>query len=161
MGTCRHKAFCIDAFVKQTSITEAVKWLYNFHASLPQDVACRFYMEEVFLQDMFYEDFDAEARLRGYYLPIAGDKRQKPDKFARIQAIAPLWERGMVTYDIRQKHNQHMINSINQTLGFQKGSTIHDDAPDADEGAIFKLMQQGRQEAFPGKIGKRKRRGGW
>jgi predicted phage terminase large subunit-like protein len=153
--------YAIDAFVKQTTITEAVQWLYDFHESLPEDVICEYYMEEVFLQDMFYEDFEAEARERGYYLPIQGDTRKKPDKYARIQAIAPLWERGLVTYDIRQKKNFHMLTGIDQTLGFQKGSSVHDDGPDADEGAIWKLQRRGHQSQFPGKTGKRKIKGGY
>ena len=121
--------YCIDAFVKQTSITEAVKWFYDLHESLPQNVIMDYYMEEVFLQDMFYEDFAIEARNRGYYLPIRGDKRDKGDKFARIQAIAALWERGLVTYNIDKRNSQHMISGIEQTLAFQKGASIHDDGP--------------------------------
>lgn len=155
------KLYNINAFCKQTTITEAVKWFYDFHESLPEDVICDYYMEEVFLQDMFFEDFENESKIRGYYLPIHGDKRQKPDKYARIQAIAALWERGLVTYDVKQKQNAHMLAAIDQLLGFQKGANIHDDAPDADEGAIHILMQRGRQEAFPGKIGHRKKKGDW
>jgi predicted phage terminase large subunit-like protein len=155
------KLYHFSAFCKQATITEAVKWFYDFHESVPTNVVCSYYMEEVFLQDMFFEDFEAEAKLRGYYLPIRGDKRQKPDKYARILAISPLWERGLVTYDIRQKKNSHMITGLDMTLGFQKGASIHDDGPDADEGAINILMSRGREQAFPGVLGERKNKGGW
>lgn len=150
------KLYNWEAFVKQCTITEAVKWFYDFHESLPEDVIVEYYMEDVFLQDMFFEDFEAEAQLRGYYLPIRGDKRKKPDKFARIQAITPLWERGLVTYNIRQKKNTHMINGIDQILGFQKGAAIHDDGPDADEGAIWLLQKSARVDNFESRIGKRR-----
>ncbi|MDP2723194.1 MAG: hypothetical protein Q8O72_10580 [Bacteroidales bacterium] len=150
--------YCLDSFCKQTSITEAIKWLFDFHESLPDDVICEYWMEEVFLQDMFFEDFENEAKLRGYYLPIRGDTRKKPDKFARIQAISPLWERGLVTYDIKQKKNYHMLTAVDQTLGFQKGASIHDDAPDADEGAIWKLQKNSHISENPGKTGKRNRK---
>ncbi len=149
------RLYQIDAFLKQTTITEAVKWIFDFHESLPDDVICEYWMEEVFLQDMFYEDFELEANNRGYYLPIQGDTRSKPDKFARIQAIAPLWERGMVTYNIRQKQNYFVQTGIDQLLGFQKGAHIHDDGPDADEGAIWILQRRGHMAEFPGRIGKR------
>jgi hypothetical protein len=152
----------LEAFVKQTTVTEAIKWMYDYYESLPEDVIVDFYMEEVFLQDMFYDDFELEAQERGYYLPIKGDTRKKPDKFMRIQALTPLWERGFVTYNIARKKDSHMRTGIDQTLGFQKGASIHDDAPDADEGAIWILQNRGRQDKFPGKIGKRKRnRAGW
>jgi len=149
----------IDAFCKQSTMTEAVQWLYDFHESLPTDVICDYYMEDVFLQDMFFEDFALEAAKRGYYLPIRGDKRQKPDKFSRIQAIAPLWERGFVTYNSAKQKSQHMIMGVEQTLGFQKGASIHDDGPDADEGAIWILQKRGRVEAQEPKFGLRKQRG--
>lgn len=156
------RLYNIDAFVKQGTITEAIKWAYDYYESLPEDVVCEFYMEEVFLQDMFYEDFKTEAEIRGYYLPIRGDKRKKPDKFARVQAISPYWERGLVTYNIKEKKNSHMQMGIDQTLGFQKGAAIHDDGPDADEGAISILQTKGRMQSFPGKTGARKNnRGGY
>ena len=48
------------------------------------------------MQDMILDDFTEEGNLRGYQLPITGDTRKKPDKFQRIEAISPLWERGFV-----------------------------------------------------------------
>jgi predicted phage terminase large subunit-like protein len=153
--------YCIDAFVKQTTITEAVRWLYDFHESLKDNVVVNYFMEEVFLQDMFYEDFESEARVRGYFLPIAGDKRQKPDKFMRIQAIAPLWERGYVIYNQAKRNSAHMIMGIEQTLAFEKGASVHDDGPDADEGAIWILQKRNRLESFEGSIGKRSHSKTW
>ncbi len=155
------KLYSIDAFVKQTSITEAVQWMYDYYESLPEDVICDFFMEEVFLQDMFYDDFEVEANIRNYFLPIQGDTRKKPDKFARIQALSPYYERGLVMHDIKQKNNYHMLLGIEQTLGFQKGSQIHDDSPDADEGAIHILQSRARVEAFEGRVRSRKRTGGY
>ncbi|NPV35087.1 MAG: phage terminase large subunit [Bacteroidales bacterium] len=149
------KLYCIDAFVKQTTLTEAIKWMYDFYEATRDIAAVEFYMEEVFMQDTFYDDFEAEARIRGYYLPIRGDTRHKPDKFSRIAAIAPLWERGLVIYNQARKTSAHMITGIEQTLAFQKGSAVHDDGPDADEGAIFILQRRGRVENFDIQIGLR------
>lgn len=155
-GKKGYKLYCIDAFCKQATITEAIKWMYDFHQKMPTDAVINWYMEEVFMQDTFYDDFEVEARERGYYLPISGDTRSKPDKFSRIQAISPKWERGLVIYNKRQSKNAHMITGIDQTLAFQKGSSIHDDGPDADEGAIWILEQNGRQESFDTLLGSRK-----
>lgn len=157
-GNIGHRLFKIDQYCKQGSITEAVKWLYDFHESLPEDVICEYWMEDVFLQDMFFDDFEAEGKIRGYFLPIRGDKRKKPDKHARIMALTPHYERGYVTHNIAQKKNTHMITAIDQTLGFQKGASIHDDAPDADEGAINKIQIASRNHEWPGSIGKRSRK---
>lgn len=47
------------------------------------------------MQDTILDEFRREGELRGYQLPITGDKRKKPDKFQRVEAISPLWERGL------------------------------------------------------------------
>ena len=38
-------------------------------------------------------------------------------------------------------------------LAFEKGMSGHDDSPDADEGAIYKLQQRSRQSAWEPSIG--------
>ena len=39
-----------------------------------------------------------------------------------------------------------MLAGIDQTLAFEKGMRGHDDAPDADEGAIWILQRDTRQK---------------
>jgi predicted phage terminase large subunit-like protein len=151
----------LKAFLKQCSINDSVKWFYDFHESLPEDVICDYYMEEVFLQDLFFDDFDNEGKLRGYILPIRGDKRAKPDKLIRISALSPLWQRGWVIYNEAEKKDADMITGIEQLLALEKGSSVHDDGPDADEGAIWLLQKQGRDEAFTPRIGVRKHKEMW
>ncbi len=68
-----------------------VRWFYNLHERLPQDVVCEYYIEANFLQDILLDEFTREGNLRGYQLPIRADRRKKPDKFQRIEAISPLW----------------------------------------------------------------------
>ena len=77
---------------------------------------------------------------------MIGDKRKKPDKFQRVEAVSPLWERGFVWYDDTQKDDPDMLAGIDQTLAFEKGMRGHDDAPDADEGAIWILQRDTRQK---------------
>ncbi|MFA7033810.1 MAG: hypothetical protein WC166_04060, partial [Bacteroidales bacterium] len=81
------------------------------------------------------------------------DKRKKPNKFLRIENISPLWERGFVTYNTAMQEDRDMLTGIEQTLAFEKGSSVHDDAPDADEGAISILQESFRREAFQPLIG--------
>jgi predicted phage terminase large subunit-like protein len=147
--------YLIDRYCAQATITEAIKWIYDYHEKLPQDVIVNYYMEEVFLQDMFYDDFDLEAQERKYALPISGDTRKKPDKYARIEATAPYYERGYVIYNEKKKDSHHMQTGLDMVLGFQKGSAIHDDAPDSDEGAIWILNNASRQESFTPMLGDR------
>lgn len=146
---------CLFAFCRQCSITEMVRWLYDLHERMPSDVICDYYMEANFMQDLILDEFAGEGRLRGYQLPIRADHRKKPDKFQRIEAISPLWERGFVFYNENQRNDPDMMCALEQTLSFEKGTRTHDDAPDADEGAIFILQKNKRLETFQPVFGKR------
>ena len=146
---------CLRAFVRQCSIGEMVRWLYDLYESLPEDSTATFYMEANFMQDTILDEFEREGEARGYQLPILPDTRKKPDKYARIEAISPLWERGCVYYNEALINDPDMRTGIDQTLAFEQGSRAHDDSPDADEGAIWKLQKQVRAQRNTPRIGMR------
>ena len=145
----------IDCYVRQDTVGGMVRWLYNLYDSLPEDVTVSFFMEANFLQDTILDEFTEEGNRRGYQLPITGDKRKKPDKLQRIEAISPLWERGFVFYNEALKDSPDMEVGIEQTLSLERGSRVHDDAPDADEGAIWMLQRNTRQVKYKPRFGKR------
>lgn len=136
----------IDCFVRQATVGEMVRWLYDLHERTRQSAAVIFYMEANFMQDILLDEFATEGNLRGYQLPILPDRRKKPDKVQRIEAVSPLWERGLVFYNEALKDSPDMQAGIEQTLALERGSRVHDDAPDADEGAIWHLQRTTRQE---------------
>lgn len=146
----------LRAFVRQSSVAEMVRWCYDLYEwTREQDISVRWYMEANFMQDTILDEFRREGELRSYQLPITGDKRKKPDKFQRVEAISPLWERGFVVYDETQKDDPDMLAGIDQTLAFEKGMRGHDDAPDADEGAIWLLQRDTRAKSFNPSFGRR------
>lgn len=146
----------LRAFVRQSSVAEMVRWCYDLYEwAREQGIAVRWYMEANFMQDTILDEFRREGELRGYQLPITGDKRKKPDKFQRVEAISPLWERGFVVYDETQRDDPDMLAGIDQTLAFEKGMRGHDDAPDADEGAIWMLQRDTRTKSFTPSFGRR------
>jgi hypothetical protein bfra3_16153 len=152
LGTELH---LIDCFVRQATVGEMVRWLYDLYERTRDTAAISFFMEANFMQDVILDEFAVEGDLRGYQLPIMPDKRKKPDKLQRIEAVSPLWERGFVFYNEAKKENPDMKVGIEQTLALEHGSRIHDDAPDADEGAIWILQRNTRQESFQPVFGKR------
>lgn len=155
-GKYKSQLWHLRAFVRKASVAELVRWCYDLYEwSLEQNIPIRFMMEASFMQDIILDDFTIEGTQRGYQLPITGDKRKKPDKFQRVEAISPLWERGFVYYDISQKDDPDMQAGIAQTLAFEKGMSGNDDAPDADEGAIWQLQRTTRQECFQPQFSKR------
>ena len=107
------------------------------------------------MQDSLLDDFTAEGNTRGYQLPISPDRRKKENKFARIEAISPLWERGNVYYNEDEKSSPDMLVSVEQTLSMEKGMRGHDDGPDADEGAIWLLQRSSRTLGVTPKVGRR------
>lgn len=146
----------LRAFVRQSSVAEMVRWCYDLYEwTREQGISVRWYMEANFMQDTILDEFRREGELRSYQLPITGDKRKKPDKFQRVEAISPLWERGFVVYDETQKDDPDMLAGIDQTLAFEKGMRGHDDAPDADEGAIWLLQRDTRAKSFNPSFGRR------
>ena len=146
----------IKAFVRQCSVAEMVRWLYDLYEwSLEKGIAIKWYMEANFMQDTILDEFRREGDLRGYQLPISADRRKKPDKFQRIEAISPLWERGFVSYNDAERNDPDMLAGIDQTLAFEKGMRGHDDAPDADEGAIWFLQKHSRVNSFTPSFGRR------
>lgn len=147
----------IDCFVRQSTTGEMVRWLYDLYdRSLEEGASIQFYMESNLMQDTALDEFQTEGELRGYQLPIMPDYRKKPDKLQRIESVAPFWERGQVFYNEALKDTDDMQVGIEQTLSLEHGSRAHDDAPDADEGAIYILQKQGRLKAFKPRIGMRK-----
>ena len=151
-----HALWHLRAFVRQATVDEMVRWCYDLYEWAQRTgIAIKFYVEANFMQDMLMDNFSTEGNLRGYQLPIIGDRRKKPDKFQRIESSAALWERGFVFYDDSQRDDPDMLRGLDQTLSFQKGMRGHDDAPDADEGAISILQKHARVAAFTPSYGKR------
>lgn len=145
----------IDCYVRQDTVGGMVRWLYDLYERTRDKAAIRFFMEANFMQDVILDEFENEENLRGYQLPIMPDKRKKPDKIQRIEAISPLWERGFVFYNEKLKDSPDMQVGIEQTIALERGSRVHDDAPDADEGAIWILQRNARQKSFQPVFGKR------
>ena len=145
----------IDCYVRQDTVSGMVRWLYDLYERTRDTVSVQFFMEANFMQDVILDEFVTEGNIRGYQLPIMPDKRKKPEKIQRIEAVSPLWERGFVFYNEALKGTPDMEVGIEQTLALERGSRVHDDAPDADEGAIWLLQRNARQESFQPVFGKR------
>lgn len=147
-GKLGHELHLIDCWVRQDTVSAMVRWLYDLYERTRDEASVLFFMEANFMQDVILDEFEAEGKARGYQLPIMPDKRKKPEKIQRIEAISPLWERGFVFYNAALKNSPDMQVGIEQTLALERGSRVHDDAPDADEGAIWLLQRYSRSETF-------------
>jgi len=148
----------IKVWCNKATVHEMVMWHYELDAYLKRhQVAAEMYMEEVFLQDLLYDDFNEAAKEKGFPIPIKGDTRKKPDKDARIEATSGHFERGSVYFNELEASNHHMIRLKEQFLLFEPGSNgIKKDSPDAFEGALYKAKEK-IQTGVPAKAGQRVR----
>lgn len=154
-GKTGQELHLLDCYVRQDTVTGMVRWLYDLYERTRDEAAVLFFMEANFMQDIILDEFTEEGKRRGYQLPITPDMRKKPDKLQRIEAVSPLWERGFVFYNEALKDSPDMQVGIEQTLALEHGSRYHDDAPDADEGAIWILQKHTRQQIYKPRIGMR------
>lgn len=146
----------IDAFLRQSSRSNAAKWLYDLYENRKlEKYPVRYYIEGLFAMDDFVNDFDAEGDQRGYYIPVVADKQPKANKFDRIEGMAGFFERGNVYFNERLMESTDFIALFDQLLAFEKGSGAHDDGPDAFQGAIAKLNTITFVEKFQPRVQKR------
>lgn len=129
----------LKARVERTTVSAMIDWHYEIDAWIAGRAAVFWYIEANFTQDIFLKDFQTAANKRGKLLPVVGDKRKKPNKEARIEAMSPIFQNGFFTIAVEEQDCEHVAELINQFILFEKGSKAPDDAPDATEGAIFLL----------------------
>jgi phage terminase large subunit-like protein len=156
MGLKDGEYHVIKPYCDRATIESMVEWGYELHNYVRvKNGACELWMEEVFLQDILYKDFNAAAKVKGWPLPVQGDTRQKPDKDMRISSLAGYFERGEWYFNEAEKDNHHMVNLKFQFTSFQMGHTgIKKDGPDACEGAVWKILER-IQTSGPPAWGKR------
>lgn len=138
----------LKVFAAQTTVAEMVRWHYEIMKYVGS-ANCRYMIEANFMQDLLLDEFRKEGEQCGRHIPIIGDKRSKGDKFARIENLQPLYERGLIVINEQIKNDPGVAVLIDQLLSFQKGSRAHDDAPDALESAIWQLNRSHRIDSFP------------
>jgi predicted phage terminase large subunit-like protein len=132
----------IKAYADQTSASMMVQWHYDINEFVAGRVPVMYYMESNFLQDLILDEFKRVGQELAFHIPIRGDARKKPDKFSRIEAMQPLFERGLIIINEKEKDSHGVKILVEQLLMFERGSRINDDAPDALEGGIFLLNRR-------------------
>lgn len=153
--------YIYDCFVRKTTLANVIDWCYDFRTWIPENIMVEFWLEANFIQDMFLDEFYAEAQKRGKQLNIRPDKRAKPDKFIRIEAMTPTFQRMKVYFNALRKGSKDMEKLVDQFLLFEKGSSANDDGPDATEGLFEKLNTQSKVGLFPNLFIPKIRKNSW
>ena len=129
----------LKAYADQTSVSNMIEWYYSIEKYVDGRVPVYYYMEANMLQELLLEEVRKQGVARGHVIPIKKDSRKKPDKFARIEAMQPLFEQHLVIFNQEEKDSPGMQVLVEQLLATERGSRMHDDAPDALESAIWMI----------------------
>ena len=141
VGLKKGKYYLYKSYCGRASIIDSIEWHYDLYAWLKQrNATAQWYMEEVFLLDLLYDDFAEVAKVKGFPIPISGDKRKKPDKDLRIRSTQGIYQRGNVIWN-QSENNHHMKNLEAQYLAFEPPKKTLKDGPDAFEGAVHLLNE--------------------
>lgn len=115
-------------------------------------------MEGNFMQEDWHKkELERVETDKDRALRIRFDHRAKGDKHARIATMVPLFERGLMRWNILKKQSPGMKLLRSQLLAFEKGSRINDDGPDALEGAVWMCDKGSKRSGNSSRSGKYKR----
>lgn len=60
MGKIGTELHLVDCFVRQATVSEMVRWLYDLYERTRDEVSVQFFMEANFMQDIILDEFSAE-----------------------------------------------------------------------------------------------------
>lgn len=147
----------LRAWVRQgASISAMVRYLHDEYKEL-KDYPIDYWMESTFSQSMLLQEFEDEGKKRGYYVPLRGDMRSKPNKEVRIVNLQPFFENSKFWFTNFGSGDQIKVRE--QFLDF--GSNANDDGPDAVEGAIHKMQAQSTNRSTNWLVGTVNKLGKW
>ena len=120
--------YVLDAYIRRGSLDEALRAACTRHEQWNYWL---FGVEDNLFQKLLLREFDRLGRERGVILPVRG-VTARTAKETRISRLSALVERGQIRF-CRGQGNQDLL--LEQLLYFP-ARTVHDDGPDALEGAI-------------------------
>lgn len=142
VGKHKREMHIIKTYLRQSSRADVAAWVYDTYEEMGmQDLNLTIKIEGLFAQDEFISDFDTEGDLRGWHIPVIADKRSKEGKYDRVAGTQGYFQRRWVFFNIEEKDTADQIELLDQYYSFERGSSAHDDGPDAVHGAFRELME--------------------
>jgi predicted phage terminase large subunit-like protein len=146
-----------DAFIRRATLEQCYGVAYSRHEEFGFTL---FGVEDNLFQKLLINEFQRQAADRKTWLPVRG-VTSKVAKETRVSRLSPLVEKGLIRFE-RGQGDQDLL--IEQLIYFPS-RTVHDDGPDALEGALGLLEQVARPGALAYEsLGKRRfgeMRGTW
>ena len=120
--------YVMDAFIQKTTLEQTLRAIFNRHQAIRYRLLG---VEDNLFQRLLLKEFDRLGQELGVLLPLKG-VTHRVAKETRVAGLSPLLERGKIRF-IRGHSDQELL--VEQMLYFPS-RTMHDDGPDALEGAI-------------------------
>ena len=120
--------YVMDAFIQKTTLEQTLGAIFNRHQEYGYQL---FGVEDNLFQRLLLKEFDRLSQERSLLLPVKGVTNRLA-KETRVASLSPLMERGKIRF-IRGHSDQELL--VEQLLYFPS-RTLHDDGPDALEGAV-------------------------
>jgi predicted phage terminase large subunit-like protein len=139
MGKDEEDFHIIDIFLRRCTMGMMVDWCFKWYITHYDKSSIYIYMETNIGQKYLMNEFEFAEKQYGITLPLVDDSRQKKEKYARIEAMTPFFERNKIFFNANLENTEELSASLNQLLSYEKDATINDDFPDALEGAITKI----------------------
>lgn len=157
LGKIGREYHILKVYCRRSSRASVAKWLYDLYEDWDlKKYNIRYFIEGLFAQDEFVNDFGLEGDNRGYHIPVVADNESKGNKFDRVESMAGYYECNNVFYSVDLQEDPDTMTGIDQLLAFEKGSTANDDYPDAQQSAIVKANKYSYIEKFEVKTTSRK-----
>ncbi len=148
----------LKVFLDKVGIREMFLWHYELDNLVGDHTMIHHRMEASFIQDMHLKVLTPLAEEKKRHLRLTGDYRAKPDKFQRISSLDPMFNSGILKFNKAEEEDPHMARLLGQFTGFEKGTSLNDDGPDAVEGAIFILESMVVNATPPANVPKKRSR---
>jgi predicted phage terminase large subunit-like protein len=120
--------YLLDAVIQKTTLEQIMRTIFNRHQQFGHLLVG---VEDNLFQRLLLKEFDRLGVERGQLLPLKG-VTHRIAKETRVASLSPLLERGKIRF-IRGHSDQELL--VEQLLYFPS-RTLHDDGPDALEGAV-------------------------
>jgi predicted phage terminase large subunit-like protein len=124
--------YVLDAFIKRCTLDTAFDVAFSRHHEHGFQV---FGVEDNLFQRLLLKEFERLGRERREWLPVRG-VTSKLNKETRIARLSPYVEKGNIRF--RRGHSDQDL--LVEQLIYFPSKTVHDDGPDALEGAVSLLQ---------------------
>jgi hypothetical protein len=157
IGKTGREYHILKVYNRQGSRTDVAIWLYNLYEDWQlEKYNISYFIEGLFAQDEFINDFDTEGDQRGYHIPVEADDRPKANKEDRIESMTGLYQRHWVFISKEIEDDPDTMLYVEHLLAFEKGSKTPDDAPDCQHGGISKLNKATHVDRFETRLKSRR-----